>query len=229
MATIRKYRIKSTRELSPTTRAFILEPIGEAIDFEAGQFAFLHILDEKGETVVKRPYSIASAPGEDLEFCIKLVQGEMTGRLEQMKPGEIVGVQEGGGHFSFNDQDKGVFIAGGTGIAPMMSMLRHIVRNDIKGEFTLFYSARTRNDILYREELKELEKREGIRIVITLTREEWEGETGRICHTLMKRYLDAPSECSWWVCGPMGLITAMKHCLLSLEAKPEKIRLEGWG
>jgi phenol hydroxylase P5 protein len=227
---MKKYRISSIKDMSPSVKVFILEPMEGRIGFSAGQFAFIHILDENGETVVKRPYSIASAPEEEkLEFCIKLVGGEMTGRLEKMAGGEVVGIDGGHGHFNFLDQKKAGFIAGGTGIAPIIGILRHVVKSKAEGDYVVFYSVKTKDDILYNEELKRLGKHPGIRVIITLTRAEWEGHTGRICHDLISRYIPNGADYNWWVCGPMGLIKAMKQCLLSLEAEPENIKLEGWG
>jgi ferredoxin-NADP reductase len=227
---MKKYRIVRIKDMSTSVRSYTLEPMEGRIEFSPGQFAFLHILGDDGETVVKRPYSIVSAPEEEnLEFCIKLVGGELTGRLEKMNEGEVLGIQGGLGQFNFADQKKAGFIAGGTGIAPIISMLRHVVKGKLEGDYVVFYSARCQDDVLYHEELKRLGKHPGIRIVITLTREEWEGHTGRICRDLIAEYVENGSEYNWWVCGPMGLIRAMKECLLSLEAEPEKIKLEGWG
>lgn len=227
---MKRYRISRLNDLSPTVRAFRLAPMEGRISFSPGQFAFLHILDDEGKSVVKRPYSIASAPEEEeLELCIKLVGGELTSRLEKMKEGEIVGIEGGLGHFDFADQKKAAFIAGGTGIAPIVSILRHVVKSHAEGEYVVFYSARDQKNILYREELIRLGKHPGIKVIITLTREEWEGHTGRICHELIAEEIPDGSGYNWWVCGPMGLIKAMKSCLLALKAEPENIKLEGWG
>ncbi len=227
---MKKYRITAIKDLSASVRTYRLEPMEGKIEFTPGQFAFIHILDENGESIVKRPYSIASAPEEEqLEFCIKLVGGELTGRLEKMKEGDVVGIDGGLGHFNFSGQKKAAFIAGGTGIAPIISILRHVVKSGAEGEYLVFYSVKTQEDILYNEELKRLGKHPGIKVIITLTREEWEGHTGRICHDLIAGHIPNGTDYNWWVCGPMGLIKAMKECLLSLKAEPENIKLEGWG
>lgn len=227
---MKKYRISSMKDLSASVRSYRLDPLEGRIEFTPGQFAFLHILDESGASVVKRPYSIASAPEEEqLELCIKLVGGELTGRLEKLNAGDVVGIEGGLGHFDFAGQKKAAFIAGGTGIAPIISILRHVVKSGAEGNYMVFYSVKTKDNILYRDELTRLGKHPGIKVIITLTREEWEGHTGRICHDLIRQYVPDGEEYSWWVCGPMGLIKAMKECLLSLKAEPENIKLEGWG
>jgi len=231
---VRKYKITEIRDLGPETRVFHLEPVeGEIPGYKAGQFLFLHLLDEKGETIVKRPYSIASAPHMPyIELCIKLVKGELTGRLENMGKGAIVGMDDPVGPVRYNDEEKAAFIAGGTGISLMISILRHIAHRQLKGEFILFYSARRKENILYREELEKLQKKNpAIKVVVTLTREEeeWGGEKGRLCHEMLKRYISEPKEFTWWLCGPMGMLKAMRECLASAGVEPKKIHMEGWG
>ncbi len=227
---MKKYRISAIRNLSPTVRGFTFDPVEDPIEFRAGEFVFLHLLDKDGKSILKRPYSIASPPGSrKLEFCIKLIGGEMTKRLEKMDVGEVLGISDGGGHFGYRGERKAAFIAGGTGVAPMLSILRHVKEKGIDGEFVLFYSARTKEDILYREELEELDKEPNIRVVITLTRQEWEGETGRICDAMVKRYTPKPADYVWRICGPMALAKGMKECLLAAGTDPKDIKIEGWG
>ncbi|NYZ74559.1 FAD-dependent oxidoreductase [Candidatus Micrarchaeota archaeon] len=230
-----RYRITSATDAVPGIRIFRLEPLGRPISFKPGQFAFLHILDEKGGTVVKRPYSIASAPGAlYLEFCIKLVGGEMTKRLEDLAKGAVMGVEGGFGHFSYGDQPKAGFVGGGTGIAPLMAMLRHIADRKLDGAFVLFYSARTKDSIVYREELEELQRRNpAIKVVITLTREEnpgdWKGECGRLDAGMMAKHVRDARNFDWWVCGQLEMVEGIRECLTKLGADQKRIRAEGWG
>ncbi len=226
---MKRYRISDIKALSPFTNKYRLKPLESEIEYKSGEFAFIHILDENNESIVRRPYSIASAPGDELEFCIKLVGGELTGRLEKMRVGSILAVEQAGGHFSYNDEKKVAMIAGGTGIAPMMSILRDAAKRDIQGEFVLFYSARSKESILYREELEQLKKDERFRIIITLTREEWEGESGRISREMIERHIPEVAGYSWWICGPLTMAKERKEELISLGVGPKKIKVEGWG
>ncbi len=207
---------------------------GKVFDYAPGQFAYLHILDESGKTVVKRPYSIASSPSAPyLEFCIKMVGGELTGKLERMGKGTVVGVEGPFGHFSYSGQPNAAFIAGGTGIAPFVSILRYIAEKKLEGCFILFYSARTSGSVVYGDELARLEKENpNIKVVITLTREEplgWKGECGRINEGMIRKYAAKPADFDWWICGPMALTKAMKECLLGKGVDPKRLRMEGWG
>jgi predicted ferric reductase len=202
--------------------------------FIPGQFVFLHILDKEGKSMVKKPYSIASSPGSSsMEFCIKMIHGALTGPLEDLSAGSIVGIEGPLGHFTFSGRNRAGFIAGGTGIAPIMSMLRHITNNRIDGEFFFFYSAKNEDKIIYREELEQIARNNpNIKIVVTLTNgaaNGWSGERGRINSSMISRHMPAPSQFDWWICGPMEMIKAMRGCLEELGADPKRMKMEGWG
>ena len=226
-----KYRITSIRQLAPDTNAYSLKPLQEKLDFTAGEFLMLHILDDEGNSIVKRSYSIASSPDdEEIELCIKLVNGELTSKLAKLQEGAVVGVEKGGSYFTYNGEDKCGFIAGGTGMAPVIGILRTVAKRNIKGEFVFFCSSRTRDNILYKKELEDLGKTNpGIKVIHTLTREKWEGECGRVDDEMIKKYIPDVSGFSWWICGSMAMLKSMKEHLISLGSDPKKIRMEGWG
>jgi len=156
----------------------------------------------------------------------------MTGRLAELAVGDIIGLEGPAGHMIFKNELKAAFIAGGTGIAPFMSMLRHAADEGLDGEFILFYSTKTESHILYREELAGLSSRNpGIKIVITLTREAppgWKGETGRIESGMLARHARDPGAFDWWVCGPPLMVKAVRESLFALSVDPRRLRLEGW-
>ena len=157
----------------------------------------------------------------------------MTGQLEKMAAGGMVGIEGPMGRFAYAGQPAAAFIAGGSGIAPFMSMLRYIAAKKLKGRFILFYSARTEDGVLYRKELERLQKiNPDIKVVITLTREApdgWAGECGRLNDVMIKKYAVDPGEFSWWACGPMELINNMKACLAGMGVDVKKLEFEGWG
>ncbi len=225
MNPIEKYEITSVRTIAESTKVYRMKPLGNRIEYRPGQFLFLHL------DGIKRPYSVASSPDDqELEFCIKLIGGEFTSKLADVKAGDIIGVQLGGGHFTFEGEKKAAFIAGGTGIAPIMSILRTIAGENIEGEFVFFYSSKTRDSILYRDELEDLcQKNPSIKIIHTLTREEWDGEKGRIDAAMIGRHIENPQEFSFWICGPLVMIRAMREHLSRIGADMKKLKLEGWG
>lgn len=231
MSEILKYVIFSKEKITESTIIFKLKPISEKITFASGQFLFLHFIDNAGNSIIKRPYSIASTPDKsEIELCIKMINGQFTSKLEKANIGDFLGISVGGGHFTYNNEKKAAFIAGGSGIAPIISMLRTIEKNKIQGEFVFFYSSKTENSILYRKELERLSKSNpSIKIIHTLTQEQWFGEKGRINSEMINRYVKDPSLFSWWVCGPMIMIKSIREDLTKLNVEIKKIKLEGWG
>lgn len=233
---IAKYRIASAYSPMEHIMIYRLEPVEGAVpQFVPGQAIFLHILDPAGSSIEKRPYSVASAPGRGyIELCIKLVHGRLTGKLEGMGVGSVVGVEGPMGHFTYKGQRKAAFIGGGTGVAPFMSMLRHIAESGTDGKFVLFYSVKDRDSIIYREELESLSKANpGIKVVTTLTKEEsphdWAGECGRINHDMIAKHIGEPGEFEWWVCGPAEMVKSMRICIAGMGADLKKLHMEAWG
>lgn len=228
MGIIYEYKISEIKKLTNDVKVIQLFPKNTSIPkFIAGQFVFLHLLID-GKSVEKRPYSIASAPEtKNLEFCIKMINGKMTTELDKLKIGDIIGVDGPYGGFGFTFPKKAAFVAGGTGIAPIMSMLRS-VKSDLDG--VLFYTAKTKDTILYKKELEEFSKKfPKFKIVITLTQEKWEGEMGRINQDLIKKYLPDCSDYDWWMCGPLELLKNTKDAIISLGANIKRLKMEGWG
>ncbi len=239
---IRRYRVISVEKSVCDVKIFRLEPVVlEPKDDKTGilsytpcQFAFIHTIDQEGKSLDKRPYSIASAPSASyLEFAIEMRGGRFTSKLDKIGEGEIVGIEGPFGHIGYKNQPKAAFVAGGTGIAPFMSALRHIAEKKLTEEFVLFYSSRCADRILYGKELDQIRKANpNIRLVITLTRElpeGWEGESGRIDEAMIKRHIKNPTDYDWWLCGPLEMIKTIRTSLERAGTDPKKIRMEGWG
>ncbi|MEK6981572.1 MAG: FAD-dependent oxidoreductase [Candidatus Micrarchaeota archaeon] len=199
-----------------------------------GQFLNLHTADLENKPIF-RPYSIASSPGvTDLELCIKILpDGKFSAPLSKKKVGDTIGVSGPYGFFTYENQTNAVFMTAGTGIAPIMAMLRTIVEKNVQGNFILFYSNKTKDSIIYFDELNQMMvKNPSIKIIFTLTQETdgpWAGEKGRICDPMVKKYLNKAEDFDYYFCGPLEFIKTMKTCVVSLGAKPEKIKAEGWG
>lgn len=231
---IERFIISQVDSLSSDTKRYRIRPEGGALpQFVPGQFVFIHILDAQGNSVCRRPFSIASAPGAPhLEFCIKLIHGAFTGRLEELAVGSVVGMEKPAGHFTYGMEPKAAFIAGGTGIAPIISMLRLISEKKLSGRFVFFYSCKTQHNILYRDELRALEtENPGIKVIVTITQEngDWAGERGRVDSAMIAKYLPDAKEFRWWICGPTEMVRNMRANLESLGADPKSMKMEGWG
>lgn len=235
MVEIKPYRMTQVKNEATNVKLYYLESTtGEKLQFKPGQFVNLY-LKENGSYSIFRQFSIASDPSlPHLEFCIKIASdGKFTAPLEKLPAGSELGLAGPFGHFVYAGQTHCVFVAAGTGIAPMMSMLRHIVKNNVQGTFIVLYTNKTKDSILYYNELKELEKNNpSIKVVFTLTQETpagWHGEKGRINPEMVQKYVKNPQDSMWYFCGPVEFVKAIKDQVLKNGAQLHNIKIEGWG
>ena len=223
------------REIVPATpraRIVRLGLDGAAFPYRAGQAVVV------GADEHRRPYSIASSPEESEEggFLELLVgvdaQGDAGPHLV-LRPGVLVGVEGPLGRFEFPvapRERRFLFIAGGTGIAPLRAMLRHALRvpHDAIG---LLYSARTMSEFAYERELRELAAGGLIELKQTVTREvapgDWAGRQGRISRADLTPLVHH-RETLCFICGPGALVQDMLATLSELGVARERIRIEEW-
>ncbi|HTI35349.1 MAG TPA: ferredoxin reductase [Miltoncostaea sp.] len=184
----------------------------------------------------ERGYSIASAPGEPLAITVeRLDEGEVSPYLtEVLQPGDRIELRGPiGGHFVWEPRLGGpvLMIAGGSGIAPFRSMLRHRRRTGDGTGVRLVYSARTADDVIYAGELAQQD--EGVEIVLTLTRAQppgWGGRSGRIDAALLRELaFPASTGASAYVCGPTSFVEDIARVLVGLAYPPERIKTERFG
>ncbi len=216
----RPWAIESLERLAGRMWKLRLRPVGHPGlgDFQPGQFAWLSF----GHHPVKlreHPFSIASAPGDPgLEFAIKEL-GDFTARIGELPPDCRVYVDGPYGAFTIDrhPQARGfVFLAGGAGIAPILSMLRAMDRRGDRRPAVLFYGNRSRSRTAFLEELETLQRRLALRVVLVLHAPEpdWEGERGLIDEEVLRRHLVADSE-GWhaFVCGPKPMLALGERSL----------------
>lgn len=206
------------------------------ITFDPGMFVMLTYMDPVTSEKTTRAFSIASAPSEDfLEFYISMIHGRFTSHLDTAKLGDIYYVTGPHGQFKFiPSQDKKVlFLAGGTGIAPFISMLREIKQLSTDNDVSLIYSVKYPNEIIRKNELEDLAKNLKLKTTVTVTRPKegdvWSGETGHINADMIKRSTPDFIERSPYICGPLAFVKALKDALISLGVQPEKIKADVWG
>jgi ferredoxin-NADP reductase len=204
----------------------------------AGQHVDLRLTAED-DYQAQRSYSIASAP-EDPTVALtieRLPDGEVSPYLvEDLRPGDEVELRGPiGGWFTWGAEQGGplLLIAGGSGLVPLMAMLRHRVLAGSDAAVQLLLSARTPQDVLYAEELMALASMPGVDVVVTFTREPppgWTGRTGRIDRAFLEEVGRPPREQPRiFVCGPTGFVEAAADALLELGHGPELIRTERFG
>ena len=177
--------------------------------FRAGQYVSLQ--SHVGGSLVSRPYSIASSPREAL--ANKLVLGVedagfFSGYLcREAKPGDRFVMSEPSGEFHYEtlrDKKHIVCIAGGSGITPFVSMAKSMAEGDEAYEMTLFYGARTEQQLAFRDELDALTEK-GLNVVYVLSDEVRDGfEHGFVSAALIEKYADI-RESTFFLCGPQAM------------------------
>jgi ferredoxin-NADP reductase len=186
----------------------------------------------------QRLYSIASAPETPLvELTVERIEdGEVSpyfvGEVRAGDRFELRGPI--GGHFVWTvDRGGPLFlVAGGSGVVPLMAMLRHRALAGSRVPAVLLYSSRTLADVIYRAELERLAGN-GLRVVHTLTRETpagWTGEARRVDRAMLEDAGFPPSESPQvFVCGPNGLVEMAGQVLVELGHDPVRVKTERFG
>ena len=205
----------------------------------AGQHVDIRLTAEDGYQA-QRSYSIASAPGDGrLDLTVERIEdGEVSPYLvDDLLPGDRFELRGPiGGYFVWEDEPGGpvLLLAGGSGIAPLMSMLRHRAATASEVPTRLLYSSRELGDVIYREELDRLAADgAGFEISLTLTRAQppgWEGYERRIDDELL-------AEVAWpaterplaFVCGPTTFVEVAASALSRLGYEPARIKTERFG
>lgn len=206
------------------------------LGFDPGMFVMLIYRDPLSGTEISRAFSLASAPDSDtLDFIIAMIHGQFTSKLETAKVGDTLYVTGPYGQFKFdaNKDKKVLFLAGGTGLAPFISMLRLIHEKKLQIDVNLIYSIKHPDEIILKEELEMYVKELGINMTITVTREDgagsWNGEKGHIDAGMITKHAPDLLERGAYICGPLNFVKAMKDALISVKFPAEKISADVWG
>ena len=229
-------RVQDVAQATPRSLIVTLDLAGAALDYRAGQAV---LVAQRGQAP-RRPYSLALAPHEarasnTLELLVGLDAGESPDRhLSGVTPGMSVEVEGPIGSFQFPEHPRErtfLFVAGGTGIAPLRAMLHEALAREEGWSVSVVYSARTAGEFAYGDELRALAKARRIQLWQTVTREPaeaWSGRRGRIAlHHLEEMVQDPESLC--FVCGPHALVEDVPRLLQRVGVSPDRIKTEDWG
>lgn len=226
------YTITNVRSVGPEVWAVSLEADGhEGLRFVPGQFAWL-MVDRSPFGIREHPFSFsgnAERLGE-YEFTIKEL-GDFTSTVGEIEPGTRAYLDGPYGAFS-SERRQGagyVLIAGGVGIAPMISMLRTMAELDEARPITLFYGSPSWDEVIYADELEQLSQRLDLTVVHVLEHppEDWSGETGVITSEVLTRHLPPRAERhQFFICGPDAMMDAVEHTLRDLDVPIDHINFE---
>jgi ferredoxin-NADP reductase len=229
---------------TPTVKSFVLRP-SRAFSFVPGQHIDVRLTAPDGYEA-HRSYSIASAPDDSGTFQLAievLKRGEVSPYFHEVAiPGDVIEIRGPfATHFVWHpESDEGVLlVGGGSGVAPLMSMVRYRAHVASPPPMTLLYSARSWSDVIFCNELLEHERTQrGLTVLFCITRDATGAPAGRVAdftrridgvivRDVLTRVPEMPSNC--FVCGGNGFVGAVADALIDAGVLASQIRTERYG
>lgn len=229
-------RVLETRAViraTPRTRIIHLDLDAQPFPFVAGQAVLVGLHG----SALRKPYSIACSPGQAarahaLELLVQIDDADPANpHLERLTPGTPVDVDGPLGTFGLPlgvGDDDVILVAGGTGIAPLRSMLWDAIEHRPAQRIALIYSARSVDEIVYELELRELASSDRLDLRLTITREgpeSWLGPRGRIDAALVQSLIRS-SDTRCVLCGPRGMLADVTALLVAAGIRRDSIVTE---
>ena len=204
--------LKKTKQETKDTKTLFFEILDQDnFSFKAGQFLNLFFLDNKDGH--GKPYTISSAPNEELQITIKKI-GKFSGKLHEIKEGEKIIAQGPLGFMTLeereNKNNKIVFIAGGIGITPFYSMIKDVILKNTEEEMHLFYSNKKISSVIFLDKLNILSKENSnLHIKHFLTQEEYFGKNiinRRLKVSDIEEKLNSLKDTDFYICGSIPFV-----------------------
>jgi len=236
------WQIATVKEIRPETanvKTFTLA-LPNWTMHRAGQHYDVRLTAEDGYQT-QRSYSVASEPGRrgEIDLTVERIEdGEVSTYMHDiLQPGDKMEVRGPiGGYFVWDPEsvEPLLLLAGGSGVVPLMSMLRHRMAVGNTTPARLLYSSRTFDDILYYDELQKLRGNgSGLEVFHTLTRahpEGWKGYVRRIDEPMLKEVIKPLGQVPQvFICGPTLMVESAANKLVRLGLPPAQIRTERFG
>jgi predicted ferric reductase len=226
------YRVVEVRPETASTTTVAVQAEGHSgIRFQSGQFAWL-TLRASPFALKEHPFSIASSAvsPQRLEFTIKNL-GDFTSTVPSIAPGETAYLDGPYGAFSVDrfDSPGFVFVAGGVGIAPIMSMLRTLADRHDPRPLLLVYANSREEGVIFHDALESLKARLNLQIVHVLQRPPagWRGECGMVTEALLDRTLPGNRhEIDYFLCGPKPMTQCVEDALHALKVPLGRVHSE---
>src|SRR5271157_3834484 len=233
-------RVERIVQETPNVKTFRLVPpdrSGFPFAYLPGQYLTFSL--QIGGKPVTRSYTIASTPSRP-GYCEVTIKREELGLVSRhmhdtVKEGDLLTIAAPGGKFTFTgaEADRIVLLAAGVGITPLMAILRHLTDRKWNGRIDMVYACRTPEDIIFREELESIERRNpNLHLTLILSRAEgtnWTGATGRIDAKLLTSVVPDLADVPFHMCGPTEMLTATGDLLRQLGVAEHNIRKESFG
>lgn len=232
----KKYAVSAVYQETNDTWTIELSPkTGEAFHYAPGQFGFFRISSE-GIKAEEHPFTISSSPIKRSHIAITVKAfGDFTKKIKHLKIGDTVTVDGPYGKFSYLDfehEKSTVFVAGGVGITPVLSMVHHMKHMDSQRHVLLIWSVRKKEDLIKLNELQEVKNLmpNFTFIPVVSSDDTWTGEHGRLDYNRMKTWTEEPhfnnQNTGYFVCGPENLMQMTLASLKQLGISKNQIHYE---
>lgn len=216
-------KLINRREIARNTYLFeFTKP--EGFDFKPGQYGGFTLINpsETDAGGMTRRFSVLSAPDDaTLQIATRIQQSAYKRVLNTLESGAEIKFAGPVGNFTLHEDTSvpAVFIAGGIGVTPFYSMIRDATLKKSPQEMILFYGNNTRSDTALLEELQQYEKdNPHFKLIPTMANpdEAWQGETGYITYTLLKKYINEIEKPFYYICGSPAMVTALQETLAEM-------------
>ena len=216
-------KVVQVNTLAPQIIQLLLKP-EHPIAYTSGDYIMLGF-----DTEELKPFSIANAPREDglIECHIrKQTDSDWMERLFEIKAGETLVMQGPKAQMSLKPAHEAIiFVAGGTGFAPMRALLAESLRQNIQVPITLYWGARSPQELYMHDWLIDLSQKEGhIEYIPVISDEtaQWQGETGLVHETVLKQH-PSLAHATVYMCGPWPMIQVAKQAFIEAGLPEDKL------
>lgn len=232
------------QETQDTITIYFWHPLSEQVKYKAGQFITVIVPAGEGGKKVRRSYSMSTSPHTDTAIGVtvkRVTNGLVSNYLnDKVKVGDFIEVVEPMGNFLVEtdaDAQRHIFLFGaGSGITPLISMAKSVLKMENNSKVTLIYGNRNESSIIFKAKLEEMESQYGTRLtvhhVLSQPSSLWVGQTGRISQGLAIRLMkDAGVDFKkdeFYLCGPVGMMEDVIKGLEIYEVSKNRIHKENF-
>ena len=230
---IHKIKLLERRAIARGTQMFIFEK-PEGLTFKPGQYAGFTLIDPKETDAsgITRRFSLLSTPDDNhLAIATRIQSSAFKRVLNTLPIGSEIKFAGPTGTFTLHDDSSipAVLIAGGIGIAPFYSMIRHAAAHPSAQSLHLFYGNQEVNDAAFLDELDKLQQQNAhFKLIATMNKADatWKGEQGFITSTMINKYIHDLYAPIYYICGSPAMVTVIQEMLAEMGIDEDKIRVE---